>query len=383
MDTTRRPLAGMAAIPIALGLAVMLSPGSLAQGQPPAAADPKIDAMLATIRDKHKVPGMAGAVVQGDRVVAIGVAGVRKLGSPELITPSDLFHLGSNTKSMTATRIALLVDEGKLAWTTTLGELFPELKPDMHPDFQKVTLDQLLTHRAGLPHDAVYPLLKGDTVEERRLSVIRSLCKNPPATKPGTTMEYSNAGYIIAGAMAERVTGRSWEDLMRTGLFRPLGMSTAGFGPPGTPGKVDQPWGHRLLGPLCLPSQSDNPPVLGPAGRVHASLTDWAKFVAFHMRGKAPSGLSLKPATLEHLHTPPAGGDYACGWVVRPLPWDAKTKAIWHNGSNTMWYAEMWVVPGDDYAILVATNQLGDAGVKVCDEAAEALAGWYRSLKRP
>jgi CubicO group peptidase (beta-lactamase class C family) len=192
-------------------------------------------------------------------------------------------------------------------------------------------------------------------------------------------MDYSNAGYIIAGAMAEKVTGHSWEDLMRAGLFKPLGMTTAGFGPPGTEGKVDQPWGHRSLGALRIPSQSDNPPVLGPAGRVHASLTDWARYVAFHLHGKAPSGLSLKPATLEHLHTPPPGGNYACGWVARPLPWDKPTNAIWHNGSNTLWYAEMWVVPSADYAILVATNQFGDAATHACDEAAEALAQWRRT----
>jgi CubicO group peptidase (beta-lactamase class C family) len=356
----------------------------VAKSDPPAiGADPKINAVLARIRDKHKVPALAGAVVEGNQVVALGAVGVRKLGSLEPVTTSDQFHLGSNTKSMTATRIALLVDQGKLSWTTTIGEVFPDLRPEIHPEFQKVTLDQLLMHRAGLPHDAAYALLAGKTAPEKRLALVRTLLKRAPSSPPGTKMEYSNAGYIIAGAMAEKVTGHSWEDLMRTGLFEPLGMTTAGFGPPGTEGKVDQPWGHSSLGTLRIPRQADNPPVLGPAGRVHASLPDWAKYVAFHMHGKALSCLSLKPATLEHLHTPPRGDSYACGWLVRSLPWDRPTKAIWHNGSNTMWYAEMWVVPGADYAILAATNQFGDAGTRACDEAAEALAQWRRTRARP
>ena len=142
---------------------------------------------------------------------------------------------------------------------------------------------------------------------------------------------------------------------------------------------MTSPGGIGCSARCVCPASRTTRPSLGPAGRGHASLADWAKFAAFHMGGKAPSGLSLEPATLEHLHTPPTGGDYACGWVVRPLPWDAKTKAIWHNGSNTMWYAEMWVVPSEGYAILVATNQFGDAGVKACDEAAEALAQCRRT----
>jgi CubicO group peptidase (beta-lactamase class C family) len=336
--------------------------------------DPHANALLEKIRTKHDVPGLVGAVFRGDRLVTIGASGVRKAGAPEPITVDDQVHLGSNTKSMTATRIALLVDEGKLSWSTTVGDVFPDLKATLHPDFQKVTLDHLLTHRAGLPHDGAYALLQGDSVSEKRLSLIRGLMKSAPASKPGTKMDYSNAGYIIAGAIAERVTGQSWEDLMREGLFKPLGMTSAGFGPPGAPGKVDQPWGHRTLGPLHIPSQGDNPPVIGPAGRVHASLADWGKYAAFHLHGRAPGGLRLKPETLLHLHTPPSGGDYACGWVVRPLPWDPGTKAIWHNGSNTMWYAEMWVDPAHDAVVLVATNQLGAAGPRACDQAAEELA---------
>ncbi len=339
-------------------------------------ANPRVDAVLREIRERHHVPGLVGAIVQGDRLRAIGADGVRKVGAPEPITVNDQVHLGSCTKSMTATRIALLVDEGKLSWDTTLAKAFPNLAPEMHEDFRAVTLDQLLTHRAGLPANGPYSFLPGKTMPEQRLALAKILLKKAPESKPGTKNVYSNAGYILAGAMAEQATGQSWEDLMQKDLFGPLGMTTAGFGPPGTMGKVDEPWGHVNRFGLLIPAQADNPPVLGPAGRVHAALADWARFASFHFHGKAPSGLRLKPETLAHLHTPPPGENYACGWVVRTVPW-GQEKALWHNGSNTMWYAEMWVVPGPDYAILTATNQFGDPGVKACDEAARALAELY------
>src|SRR5690349_14864330 len=78
------------------------------------------------------------------------VAGVRKRGTAERITLDDRFHLGSCTKAMTATLVAMLVEEGKLNWTTTLGELFADTVKPMHPVWEKVTLRQVLAHRAGL-----------------------------------------------------------------------------------------------------------------------------------------------------------------------------------------------------------------------------------------
>src|SRR4029077_10661518 len=91
--------------------------------------------------------GLAAAVLRGERVIAQGVAGVRKRGTAERITLNDRFHLGSCTKAMTATLVAMLVEEGKLNWTTTFGELYA-VKP-MHPAWEKVTLRQVIAHRAA------------------------------------------------------------------------------------------------------------------------------------------------------------------------------------------------------------------------------------------
>src|SRR5256884_5503249 len=98
--------------------------------------------------------GMVAAVLRGERIMAQGVAGVRKRGTAERITLNDRFQLGSCIKAMTATLVAMLVGEGKLNWTTTLGELFADTVKPMHPAWEKVTLRQVLAHRAGLPFES-------------------------------------------------------------------------------------------------------------------------------------------------------------------------------------------------------------------------------------
>jgi CubicO group peptidase (beta-lactamase class C family) len=148
-------------------------------------------------------------------------------------------------------------------------------------------------------------------------------------------------------------------------------MDSAGFGPPGTISKVDQPWGHIRESDATVPLQKDNPPAIAPAGGVHCSLDDLAHFTIFQMEGERTGDL-LKPETFHKLHTPPAGGDYACGWIVVQRDW-AGGNALMHSGSNTMWYVVMWLAPAKGSSVIIATNIGGPAAEKGCDEAASTM----------
>src|SRR5207237_1946204 len=141
--------------------------------------------------------------------------GIRKVGSEAPIQVGDRGHLGSCTKAMTATLIGTLVDQGALSWSSTIREIFPERAGTLHADFATVTLAQLLTHRAGLPHDGPWWELRGRTTTERRRDLMSRLLTKPPETKPGTAYAYSNVDYVLAGLMAEQATGKPWETLMR------------------------------------------------------------------------------------------------------------------------------------------------------------------------
>jgi CubicO group peptidase (beta-lactamase class C family) len=147
---------------------------------------------------------------------------------------------------MTATLTALLIEEGKLNWNTTIADVFPELKGKMDKQYETVTVEQLLHHRGGVPGEppgAAWKRAweeKGTPTQQRR-EFIEAVLSQPPEAAPGTKMIYSNQGYAIVGAMLEKLTGTNYEALITEKLFKPLHMDSAGFGPPGTTDKVDQP----------------------------------------------------------------------------------------------------------------------------------------------
>jgi CubicO group peptidase (beta-lactamase class C family) len=275
------------------------------------------------------------------------------------------------------------VEQGKLQWSTTIADTFPQLVDKIHPDYRAVTLEQLLMHRSGLPEDrepdtVLWPKICSLTgpLKEQRRALVELVLQQKPAAPPGTKFQYSNYGYTIAGAMCEQVTGQAWEDLMRELLFQPLGMAKAGFGPPGRAEAVDEPWGHVLRGlkwqPLAPDSEADNPPVIGPAGTVHCSISDWARYAAFHLRAQLGDNKLLKPKTLQKLHTALPGEDYAFGWLVAERDW-AGGKVLTHGGSNSFWFAVIWLAPERDSAFLAATNVGNDSAESGCDAAIAKL----------
>jgi len=370
---------------IVLG-AIVFGRGSAPTTPPIEYADP-VSQMLETIRVKHNFPALAAAVVVDGKIVVTNAVGFRKKGGLEPVTVDDKFHLGSVTKSMTATVAAMLVEQGKLSWATTIGEAFPEIKSEIHPDYLGVTLEQLLSHRSGAPGTAPADLwskawtAKG-TAAEQRLAFVKGLLALKPEAKPGTKFIYSNQGYTIAGVMLEKATGKTWEDLLRSMLFEPLGMTTAGFGAPASIGKVDQPWGHakKMFSdrePVPPGPGADNPLAISPAGAVHCSLGDLAKYAVFHMAGERGDSALLTTESFKKLHTAVADNDgYALGWMVLNRPW-ANGRALMHNGSNTMFYVVVWMAPEKNCAVIVASNVGVDEAFKGCDEAAGKLINQY------
>ena len=350
--------------------------------QEPATQD--LTAVLAAIRSEYDLPGLAGAVLKGGELVALDAVGVRERGSNVAVTPKDRFHLGSCTKAMTATLAATLVEEERLAWDSTLAEVFPELRAGMRPAWREVTLRQLLSHRSGAPAGirvsgapAEFDRLGRDgPFVEARLQTVRFVTAADPIHPPGTKYAYSNLGYIMAGAMIERVAGGPWEELLRKRVFEPLAMDSAGFGPPGSGRVLDQPRGHWPDGRSS--GVHDNPPFIGPAGTVHASLSDWSKFVAVHLAGAQGRGGILESETFAALHEPyPAPGErYGCGWMSLERPW-GKGDVLFHNGSNGAWYCVMWLAPKRDFAVLLATNDGSNTARKALDRGASALIEAY------
>jgi CubicO group peptidase (beta-lactamase class C family) len=318
--------------------------------------------------------------VTKEGTVAIGATGQRARGTDDPVSIHDRWHLGSCTKAMTATLVAIFIEEGRLSWSTTLGDVYPE-EVAAQPAWRPVTIEQLLRHRGGLPgdrHNAPWNRRREGTLPEQRRHVARSLLAEPPESMLSTATVYANAGYVLAGSILEMRTDDAWEDLMRQRLFEPLGMKSAGFGPPQP---LPQPQGHRGRVPMGIGPGADNAPVLGPAGTVHASLEDWGRFVALHLTGALEGSELLSRESLARLHEPAPGSEYAMGWGSMERKWGGRV--ITHSGSNGSWYAVVWIAPEKGFAVLAATNEAGDASARGTDEVAAALIQHYQASKAP
>lgn len=349
---------------------------------------------LTAVRNEYGFPAVAAAVIVEGKLHAAGVVGVRKQGSDIAAEPNDPFHLGSCTKAMTGSLICLLVQQGKLKWDPPLPEYFPELKDKMHPDYRTVTLVHLLSHRAGMPPmTAGFAPLSSDQLKDiqaltspsaQRKAMTEIVLCQPPECKPGEKQLYSNAGFSIAGVIAERVMGEDYEALLRRLLFEPLKMTTAGFGAMGTSYRIYAPWQHRRMGTVLVPvnpgPNSDNPPFITPAGRVHCSITDWAKYVQCVLTAARGEDGFLPQAEIQLLKEPPFGGGYTLGWGITERDW-AGGKVLQHAGSNGMNFCVVWIAPQRNFAVLTATNCGGDKAPEGLDRICSALIQKFLTQK--
>ncbi len=350
------------------------------------AAPDDVSYRLRRVQRGTKVPAIAAAVVVDGQLAAFGATGLRSVDDDAPVTPEDVWHLGSCTKSMTASVAAMLVEDGVLRWDSTIGEIFADLGEAIRPAWRDVKLEQLLVHRGGAPHDPPADLWKAacerkGTPTEQRRAFTAGILATEPEKPPGTHWIYSDAGYAIAGAMMERATGKAWEALMRERLFVPLGLKSAGFGEPASPDHLDQPWGHTGEEAPYNPippggPEADNPPAIGPAATVHMTISDFARYAAWHVAGARGEARLLTAESFKKLHTPAEKQEYAMGWVVTKRRWAGGT-ALMHNGDNTMFYAVMWLGPTANTCFVAACNADGPEASEACDEAITMLINDY------
>jgi CubicO group peptidase (beta-lactamase class C family) len=335
-------------------------------GDPSAVASAQIKAVLAAARGAD--PGLAAAWISSADVVLAADGRTRAAGAAPLST-GMWFHIGSNFKAMVAMALAVQVEQGRLRWTSTLAELFPELAPAMLPAYRRVTIEHLLSHRAGFvelltaSELEIVPAFDGD-VSSQRLQFIAWATSVPPLGAPGQTFLYSNAGYGVAGAVLERLTGKAFEAAMTDTLFGPLGLRHAFAYPPELTGT--QPSGHEVdasgtaLAEIDLTDPLYTPPVyLYAAGHLSMPLADYARFAQIQLRGLRGEPTLLAAETFQKLHRslgaiPDSHLEYASGWVVEPSP--GNTALSWSVGQLIGFTAIIMISPGTDRATLVVAN---------------------------
>lgn len=322
--------------------------------------------MLTTAMDGKAVPGMAALTIVNFQSQPELTAGVRRIGSADRVRPGDRWHLGSDGKAMTATMIARLVERGALAWDARLEQMLPDLVGVMREEYRDVTLPDLLSHRAGLPENVGGGDLtffnsfyrEPAPLTQQRIRYISAGLAEAPVGPKRADDAYSNTGYVIAAAAAERATGQSFEALIRAEVFEPLRLQSARLGHYGEAG---EPVGH-VDGRVADREFDANPPMFTPPGGCRMSLQDWSRFCVAHMRGERGGSALLSAETFRFLHTPQGDSNAALGWGVQARAAGREGRALVHSGSDGNWFALVVIFPDQGVGALVAANAAESMG---------------------
>ena len=347
-------------------------------------ADPSLDlaGFVNSERQAQQLPGLAVVIVRSDGPPRVYVSGERRIGKGDLIAPSDRMHLGSLTKAITATVIGALAEKRLMTFETTIGQTFPELSAKIQPAYRGVSVRQLLAHAAGIPpygtrQSLQWLLTLKGTPTEQRYAFVERVLTEPPRFEPGTRHEYSNAGAAIAGAMAERIGGSPYRQLVQQLVFARLGGQAA-FGNPGLAAEP-QPWGHirTILGTLeVAPANAvyTTPLAIEPAGDASPSIADSGRFLQLHLRGLRGRDDVLKATTIQDLQKGIPGS--AMGWAVTTRD---GVESHQHFGSYGAYVAYAVIQPSRDIAVGAFTNlgggqDLRDAVARVALQIATRVA---------
>jgi CubicO group peptidase (beta-lactamase class C family) len=211
------------------GAALAQAPAAVPASAPATAAASSqlayLDTDVERVMKLFDVPGIAIAVVKDGQVLATRGFGVRKLGAPEKIDARTLFEVASNSKAFTAAALAMLVDEGKLAWDDPVTKHLPDFQMYDAYVTHEMTVRDLLTHRSGLGLGAG-DLLWWPTTSFSTDEIIHKLRYIAPSTSFRSSYAYDNLLYIVAGKIIAAKSGKTWGETIRERILNPVGMTT-------------------------------------------------------------------------------------------------------------------------------------------------------------
>ena len=295
-------------------------------------------------------PGVAVLIARGDRIIyrtARGDADI-ELGVP--LRPEQVFRIASVTKTFTAALMLKLAEQGQLSLDDPLSHYLPDF-----PNAAGITLRQLLTHSAGISDKAVLGQPGFGRRDVDTATLVAEIAKRPPAFAPGSAQSYSNAGFILLGAVIEKVTGQPWHAALHDRLLAPLGLKHTGYGIAATviPGRVagyttDNP-DHQVRNAAFISAT-----IPAAAGALVSTLDD----LRLWMRALA-GGRVIGEASYRQMIAPVAPGGimpshpYGMGMYV----WHVRGETmIGHTGQIDGFASIMAYLPSSDVTIVALGN---------------------------
>jgi CubicO group peptidase (beta-lactamase class C family) len=326
-----------------------------------AALQRDLEQVVEATMEVARIPALAIAVLEAGQPVLQRAFGFRDIERGLPATSASQFAICSITKSFTATGLAMLVEEGRLDWDRPIREMMPEFRLQDPLASKEITLRDALAHRSGLPrHDWVW--IPGDRSEDEMLAALGELA---PSREFRSAYQYQNLMYMVAGMLAGRVAGMSWEDFTRQRLLRPLGMAQSSFSIDELRQSSDfaEPYTIRD-GDLCrLPMY---PIRTAPAGAINASIDDMSRYLRFHLDlGVSDGRQLLAESQVRLLQSPqmfvraaeyPELGDAYYGFGFETVQFRGE-KLVRHGGSWVGWGSLLAMLPERGIGLVILTNR--------------------------
>lgn len=322
--------------------------------------------IMSEARKSYNVPAIAVTVMNSETILLQEVQGVRVLGKQDQATLDDYFHIGSCAKSVLAVMAAKLTEQRKITWQTKFFEVFPELKDEANNAYRDITLEDLFLAEAGIKAytDAdTEPFPEyGPAVSDKRLEFIKYLLAQPPSSekKDGKFQHlYSNASYAVASAMLERVSGQTYEHLVKKTLIDDLGISVY----IGWPNSIssDQAWGHLITKDKVevFPPDHDYklPYLIAPAGDLSMTPKDYAKYTQMHLQGLRGNDNYISSEAYRYIHYGHNG--FSLGVANSAL---GGMRFSGFDGSAGTFFCRSIIVSESDFAFSIMTNAGSGSG---------------------
>ncbi len=323
-----------------------------------------IDGFAEQLLKEWNVPGLGMGIIHNGTIVLAKGYGYRDLEDKLPFTTKTLFPIGSTSKSFTALALAILKDKGKLDWDDRVRQYLPSYELSDPVASERMTIRDLLLHRSGLARNDMMWYQSGFT----RKQIFDRLKYLSMGKGFRNGFDYNNLGYMTAGYLAGEVAGSSWEDLVRTSILTPLGMTSTNFSDTDSAKSPD----------YALPYDEVNGKVeripfalteaIGPAGSVHSSIDEMLHYVAMLLaHGKYEGKQIVSAASLKTIQSPQimmgapspypeqSAPAYGMAWVIQTY---RGHRFVWHNGGIDGFYTLLALLPDDNVGVVIFTNRL-------------------------
>lgn len=338
----------------------------------------QIDSITAKALKTFDVPGIAVAIVKDGKVIHGKGYGVSSLNTHEKVNEHTRFAIASNSKAFTAAALGILVDSGKLKWTTLVTDIIPEFKLYAPYVTENFIIADLLTHRSGLGLGAGDLMFWPGMPKFSTAEIIHNLRYLKPVSQFRTKFDYDNLLYMVAGVVVERVSGMSWEDFVESHIMKPLGMNESATSYSRLKSKENVIEPHAPVEGKVQVVDREMNETLNAAGGIYTSVYDMSKWAIMQLNdGKYGNDLKKELFSKDvhndmwTIHTViPVNGSttyntnfsgYGLGWFISD---EMGHKVVTHTGGLLGMVTQFTLIPDLHLGIIVFTNQQSGAAFR-------------------